>query len=66
VRKRQTEIDGRVGELVTLGKAKGLAMPLNAALLRMIKEIEGGQRLMRWENLDELARILEDERVFAF
>ena len=66
VRKRKTEIDARVGELVALGKEKGFEMPLNAALLRMIKEIEDGQRQMRWENLDELVRIMEEKKVLAF
>jgi 2-dehydropantoate 2-reductase len=50
VRKRQTEIDGRVGELIMIGKSKGFEMPLNEALLRMIKEIEAGKRALRREN----------------
>jgi 2-dehydropantoate 2-reductase len=66
VRKRKTEIDARVGELIKIGKEKGLEMPLNEALFRMIKEIEDGKREMRWENLDELARIMEEKKVFAF
>jgi hypothetical protein len=55
-----------VGELIALGRAKGLAMPLNEALLRMIHEIEGGRRAMRWENLEELAGIMEERKLFAF
>ena len=66
VRKRKTEIDARVGELVQMGQAKGLEMPLNEAVFRMIKEIEDGKRQMRWENLDELARIMEVKKVCAF
>ncbi len=65
VRKRKTEIDARVGELVRLGKEKGLEMPLNEALFRMIKEIENGTRAMRWENLDELVRIMDQVKPFA-
>lgn len=66
VRKRKTEVDARVGELVRLGRAKGLEMPLNEALLRMIREIEDGKRQMRWENLDELARIMDETKPFGF
>jgi 2-dehydropantoate 2-reductase len=66
VRKRKTEIDARVGELIEMGREKGFEMPLNEALLRMIKEIEDGKREMSWQNLDEFARIMEEKKVFAF
>jgi 2-dehydropantoate 2-reductase len=59
VRKRKTEVDPRVGELVRRGRARGLEMPLNAALLTMIHEIEEGKRAMVPENLRELERIIK-------
>ncbi|HSB77810.1 MAG TPA: 2-dehydropantoate 2-reductase [Candidatus Methylomirabilis sp.] len=59
VRKRKTEVDYRIGELVRRGRARGLAMPLNAALWRMIHEIEEGKRPMVPENLRELERMIK-------
>jgi 2-dehydropantoate 2-reductase len=58
VRKRRTEVDPRIGDLVRRGRARGLEMPLNAALLRMIHEIEDGKRAMVPENLRELERMI--------
>jgi 2-dehydropantoate 2-reductase len=58
VRKRKTEVDYRIGELVRRGRARGLAMPLNAALWQMIHEVEAGQRAMVPENLRELERMI--------
>ncbi len=58
VRKRKTEVDYRIGELVRRGRARGLAMPLNAALWQMIHEVEEGKRAMVPENLRELERII--------
>ncbi len=59
VRKRKTEVDYRVGELVRRGRARGLSMPLNATLWRMIHEVEEGRRAMVPENLRELERMIE-------
>jgi 2-dehydropantoate 2-reductase len=58
VRKRKTEVEPRIGDLVRRGRARGLEMPLNAALLRMIHEIEDGTRAMVPENLGELERLI--------
>ncbi len=58
VRKRKTEVDYRIGELVRRGRARGLEMSLNAALWRMIHEIEDGKRAMVSENLRELERMI--------
>ena len=59
VRRRKTEVDYRIGDLVRRGQARGLPMPLNSALLRMIHEIEDGKRAMVPENLRELERMIE-------
>jgi len=58
VRKRKSEVDPRIGDLVQRGRARGLEMPLNATLLRMIHEIEDGKRAMGPENLRELERMI--------
>jgi 2-dehydropantoate 2-reductase len=58
VRKRKTEVDPRIGDLVRRGQSRGLPMPLNAALQRMIHEIEDGKRAMTPENLRELERLI--------
>jgi len=58
VRKRKTEVDPRIGDLVRRGRARGLEMPLNAALWQMIHEIENGKRPMVPENLRELERMI--------
>lgn len=58
VRKRKTEVDPRIGELVRRGRARGLKMPLNSVLWQMIHEIEEGKRAMVPENLRELERII--------
>ena len=59
VRKRKTEVDYRIGELVRRGRAQGLPMPLNSALLQKIHEIEDGKRAMVAENLRELERMIK-------
>jgi len=61
VRKRKTEVDYLVGDVVRRGQAVGLRMPLNSALVRMIHEIEDGQRPMSWDNFDEMAKLAEAE-----
>ena len=59
VRKRKTEVDYRIGELVRRGRARGLDMRLNAALWQMIHEIEDGTRAMVPGNLRELERLMD-------
>lgn len=58
VRKRKTEVDYRVGELVRRGRDRGLTMPLNSALWQMMHEVEDGKRAMVPENLREMERII--------
>lgn len=55
VRKRKTEVDYQVTPALEHGEAAGVAMPLNRAIHRMIREVEEGSRTMSWSNLDELA-----------
>lgn len=52
---RRTEIDYLNGFIVRKAQEQGREVPANAALVRMVKEIEAGQRPMGVENLDELA-----------
>lgn len=59
VRRRKTEVDHRIGELVKRGRELGLELPLNAALYKMIEEIEEGARPMSTDNLRELERLVD-------
>lgn len=54
VRKRKTEVDMMLGEVVRIGARHGIACPVTAHLVRIIHEIEDGQRVQRNQNLDEL------------
>lgn len=61
VRKRKTEVDYLVGDVVRRGQAIGLKMSLNSALMGMIHEIENGRRSMGWHNFDELSELVRSE-----
>lgn len=54
VRKRPTEVDHMVGWVIGEGRRYGIAMPLNEALVRQVKELEEGTRQRGLHNLDEL------------
>lgn len=54
VRKRQTEVDHMVGWVVAEGRRRGIALPLNEALVQQVKELEQGKRSRGLHNLDEL------------
>lgn len=56
-RGRPTEIDFLNGYVVERARERGVATPLNAALVRMIKEIEAGERKMGVDNLTDLAAV---------
>lgn len=56
VKKRKTEVDMQVAVIVETGRARGIATPVNAAVLEVIHEIEDGRRGMEWSNLEEIAR----------
>jgi 2-dehydropantoate 2-reductase len=54
VRRRKTEVEPILGEMVRQGQSLGVDVRLNATLVRMIHEIEDGHRQMSWHNFDEL------------
>jgi 2-dehydropantoate 2-reductase len=54
-RGRKTEIDYLNGYIADRGKEHGVAVPVNTAVIAMIKEIEAGTRKMGPENLDDAA-----------
>ena len=54
VRKRATEVDYMVGWVIEEGRRRGIAMPLNEALVRQVKELEKGTRQRGLHNLEEL------------
>jgi hypothetical protein len=45
-----------IGWVITEGRARGIAMPLNEHLVRQVKEIEAGHRTRGLHNLDELEK----------
>jgi 2-dehydropantoate 2-reductase len=55
VRKRKTEVDMQVAQIVATGREQGVPIPVNAAVLGVVYEIEGGARGMEWSNLEEIA-----------
>jgi len=48
---RKTEIDAVTGEIVARGDRNGVPTPLSAAVLRMLREIEAGERSSEAANL---------------
>lgn len=54
-RGRPTEIDFLNGYVIETAKTHNIAVPVNTALVAMIKEIETGQRTIGLHNLPELA-----------
>ena len=56
VRRRPTEVDYMVGWVIGQARERGIATPLNAHLVRQVKEIEAGARQRGLANLDELER----------
>ena len=65
VRKRQTEIDHQIVPVLAIGRGHGLAMPLTAFLVQVIKDLEAGRRAMSWDNLEELNRVFAESRAGA-
>jgi 2-dehydropantoate 2-reductase len=59
VKKRQTEVDMQTAVIVAKGAEQSIPTPVNAAVLRVIHEIEAGQRGMDWTNLDDIARLAD-------
>ncbi len=54
VRKRPTEVDPQLGIIVTLGAESGAPAPLTAAVVRLIHEVERGERPQSLANLDAI------------
>lgn len=54
VRKRRTEVDMQLAPVVEIGRSHGIACVKLDALVRMIHEIENGERLLSDDNLCEL------------
>jgi 2-dehydropantoate 2-reductase len=54
IHRRRTEVDEQVGAVVQIGRRHGIACNKSAALVRMIHQIENGQRLQSDNNLSEL------------
>lgn len=61
VRRRKTEVEPIVGEMVRLGQSIGIDVRLNESLVRMIHEIEDGQRAMGYHNFDDLETEARDQ-----
>jgi 2-dehydropantoate 2-reductase len=58
VRRRKTEVGALLGATVAKGRALGLAMPLTERLIGTIEELETGRRVMSWDNVDELVKLV--------
>ena len=58
VRKRPTEVDAQLGIVVSLGAEAGVPAPLTSAVVKLIHEIERGERTQSMEALDALAAVL--------
>lgn len=58
IRKRPTEVDAQLGIIVALGAETGVPAPLAAAVVRLIHEIERGERAQSLEALDALASVM--------
>ena len=59
VKKRKTEVDMQTAVIVAKGLEEGIPTPVNAAVLRVIHEIEDGKRGMEWTNLEEIAKQIQ-------
>ena len=58
VRKRPTEVDAQLGIIVTLGAEVGVPALLTSAVVRLIHEIERGERAQSLEALADLASVM--------
>ena len=61
VRKRKTEVDTQIAEIVRVAQAQGLQAPVTRILIRLIQEVEQGTRMIDRANLlafaDEVAAL---------
>ena len=60
VRKRKTEIDVQIGEIVRVAQARGAQAPITEVLVRLIHDIEDGHRPIARANLVEFAQIVRE------
>jgi 2-dehydropantoate 2-reductase len=60
VRRRRTEVDFQIGEVIAIGRARGIDLPLNVRLVELIHDLEAARRTMDPQNLAELRRLDED------
>jgi 2-dehydropantoate 2-reductase len=58
IKKRKTEVDMQTAVIISKGQEVGIPTPVNAAILRIVHEIEAGRRDMGWDNLQEAAEAL--------
>jgi len=54
IRKRPTEVDAQLGPIVEAAALLGRTVPITAALIALIHDIESGWRPLGWANLDAL------------
>lgn len=59
VRKRKTEIDSQIGEIVRVAHAQGTSTPITQILIRLIHDIEQGRRSIDRSNLIEMAEAVK-------
>lgn len=59
VRKRKTEVPNQLLPVIDEGEKQGFDMTLTKLIVKMIQEIENGERQMSIENLDELLSVFE-------
>jgi len=58
VRKRKTEAEHQLGPIVTTAREHGLAAPITARLISLVRDIEDGRRPMDWATLDLLTEAI--------
>jgi 2-dehydropantoate 2-reductase len=67
VRRRKTEVEPILGEMVRQAQSLGVDVRLNETLVRMIHELEDGHRAMGLHNFDELEALARSHgKWFAF
>ena len=59
IRKRQTEVDPQLTLPIKIGEELGFNMRLTRCLVKLIQDIENGQRELSLSNLDELNKIFK-------
>ncbi|NMM08331.1 ketopantoate reductase family protein [Polaromonas sp.] len=65
VRKRKTEVDTQIAEIVRVAELRGRTAPVTGHLIDMIREIEAGTRSIDRSNLIALARRVQQSQVQA-